>query len=231
MKEIYIVNCCRTAIGSFGGSLKDIPAPVLGAAVIKEVLSRSGVKPEQVDEVIFGCVLTAGLGQNVARQASIKAGLPVEVPAFTLDMVCGSGMKTVIEAARAILAGDADIIVAGGTENMSAAPYTAPSARWGARMGESKMVDVMVNDALTDAFNNYHMGITAENVSEQWGLTREALDEFSLSSQMKTAAAKSAGKFDEEIIPIPVKVKKDTIISANDPCGIRSTFIVPSFIC
>lgn len=216
MKEIYIVNCCRTPIGSFGGSLKDTAAARLGEIVIKETLARSGVKPEQVDEVIFGCVLTAGLGQNVARQAAVGAGIPVKVPSFTLDMVCGSGMKAVIEAARAIIAGDADIVIAGGTENMSAAPYTLPSARWGARMGESKMVDVMVNDALTDVFNNYHMGVTAENVCEQWGLTREELDAFALSSQLKTAAAKSTGKFESEIVPVPVRVKKDTVDFAAD---------------
>ena len=216
MKEIYIVNCCRTPIGSFGGSLKDTAAAKLGALVIKETLERSGVKPEQVDEVIFGCVLTAGLGQNVARQAAVGAGIPVNVPAFTLDMVCGSGMKAVIEAARAIISGDAEIVIAGGTENMSAAPYALPSARWGARMGESKMVDVMVNDALTDAFNNYHMGVTAENVCEQWGLTREDLDTFALSSQMKTAAANSAGKFESEIVPVPIRVKKDMVDFSAD---------------
>jgi acetyl-CoA C-acetyltransferase len=216
MKEVYIVNCCRTAVGSFGGSLKDTPAAELGAAVIKEVLKRGAVKPEQVDEVMFGCVLTAGLGQNVARQASLKAGLPVEVPAFTLDMVCGSGMKAVIEAARAIIAGDADIIVAGGTENMSAAPYTIPSARWGARMGENKIVDIMVNDALTDAFDHIHMGITAENVCDKWGITREELDAFALSSQIKTEAAKSSRKFESEIVPIAVKMKKDTVAFAAD---------------
>ncbi len=216
MKEVYIVNCCRTAIGSFGGSLKDSPAPELGAVVIREVLARGGVAPELVDEVMFGCVLTAGLGQNVARQAAVKAGIPVEVPACTIDMVCGSGMKSVIEASRAILAGDADIVVAGGTENMSAAPYAVPAARWGARMGEGKLVDVMVNDALTDAFNNYHMGVTAENIIEKWGLSREALDAFALSSQEKAAAAKTASKFAAEIVPVPVKVKKDIILFDTD---------------
>ncbi len=211
MKDIYIINCCRTAIGSFGGSLKDVPAADLGAVVIKEVLVRGGVSPEQVDEVMFGCVLTAGQGQNVARQASIKAGLPVEVPAFTIDMVCGSGMKAVIEAARTIISGDAEIIVAGGTENMSAAPYAIPSARWGARMNDGKIVDLMVNDALTDAFNKYHMGITAENVCDRWGITREELDSFALSSQRKTAAAQREGKFNSEIVPVQVKVKKETV--------------------
>jgi len=211
MKDIYVVNCCRTAVGSFGGALKDVPAADMGAIVIKEVLNRANVKPENVDEVMFGCILTAGLGQNVARQASLKAGIPVEVPAYTVGMVCGSGMKSVIEAARSIIAGDADIIVTGGTENMSAAPYTVPSARWGARMGPSKMVDTMINDGLTDAFNSYHMGITAENVCDQWGITREELDAFSLSSQQKTAKAQASGRFSDEIVPVPVKVKKEIV--------------------
>ena len=216
MKDIYVVNCCRTAIGSFGGALKDIPAVDMGAAVIKEVLARGNVKPEQVDEVMFGCILTAGLGQNPARQAAIKAGIPIEVPAYTIGMVCGSGMKSVIEAARTILAGDADIIVAGGTENMSAAPYSVPSARFGARMGPAKMVDTMVNDGLTDAFNDYHMGITAENICDQWNISREELDEFALLSQQKTAKAQGEGRFKDEIVPIPVKVKRETIDFAVD---------------
>lgn len=211
MKEIYVVNCCRTAVGSFGGALKDTSSADMGAIVIKEALKRANVNPVNVDEVMFGCVLTSGLGQNVARQASIKAGIPVEVPAYTIGMVCGSGMKSVIEAARTIVAGDADIIVAGGTENMSAAPYTIPAARWGARMGPGKMVDSMIIDGLTDAFNNYHMGITAENVCDDWGITREELDAFSLSSQQKTAKAQAAGRFKEEIVPVPVKIKKEIV--------------------
>ena len=148
MKDLYVVNCCRTAIGSFGGSLKNTPAADLGAIVVKEALNRAGVKPEQVDELMFGCILTAGLGQNVARQVSIKAGIPYSVPAYTVGMVCGSGMKSVIEGARSILAGDADVVVCGGTENMSAAPFTAPDARWGARMGDKKLVDEMIKDGL-----------------------------------------------------------------------------------
>jgi len=211
MKEVYVVSCCRTAVGSFGGALKDTPAAELGAIVIKEALARGGVKPEQVDEVMFGCVLTAGLGQNVARQASLKAGIPIEVPAYTVGMVCGSGMKSVIEGARTILAGDADIIMAGGTENMSAAPYSIPAARWGARMGPGKIVDTMVNDGLWEVYNNYHMGMTAENICDQWGITREEQDAFSLSSQQKTAAAQASGRFDDEIVPVPVKVKKQTV--------------------
>lgn len=211
MREIYIVNCCRTAIGSFGGSLKDTPAVELGAITVKEALKRAGVAPENVDEVMFGCILSAGLGQNPARQVAIKAGVPIEVPAYTVSMVCGSGMKSVIEAGRAILAGDADIIVAGGTENMSAAPYAIPAARWGARMGENKIVDTMVNDGLWDAYNNYHMGTTAENICEQYGLTREELDKFAVNSQNKTEAAQAAGKFDAEIVPVMIKVKKETV--------------------
>ena len=216
MREVYVVNCCRTAVGSFGGSLKDVPAPEMGAIVIKEALKRANVAPENVDEVTFGCILTAGLGQNVARQASLKAGIPIEVPAYTVGMVCGSGMKSVIEGARSIVAGDADIIVAGGTENMSAAPYSIPAARWGARMNNNKIIDTMVNDGLTDAFNNYHMGITAENVCDQWGITREELDEFAYNSQKKAAAARDSGRFNDEIVPVPVKVKKEIVEFKTD---------------
>ena len=211
MKEIYVVNCCRTAIGSFGRSLKDTPAAELGAVVMKEALNRAGVKPEQVDEVMFGCILTAGLGQNVARQAALKAGVPTSVPAYTVGMVCGSGMKSVIEGARSILAGDAEIVLAGGTENMSAAPYALPSARWGARMFDSKMVDTMVKDGLWDAFNNYHMGTTAENICDVWGITREEVDEFAASSQNKAEAAQKSGRFDDEIVPVMVKQKKQMV--------------------
>lgn len=216
MKELYVVNCCRTAIGSFGGSLKNTPAADMGAIVVKEALERAGVKPEQVDEVMFGCILTAGLGQNVARQVSIKAGIPYSVPAYTVGMVCGSGMKSVIEGARSILAGDADVIVCGGTENMSAAPYAAPDARWGARMGDKKLVDTMIKDGLWDAFNNYHMGTTAENICDVWGITRQELDEFAASSQQKCEAAQKSGKFDDEIVPVPVKVKKDIVEFKKD---------------
>ena len=211
MKEVYVVNCCRTAIGSFGGSLKDTPAAEMGAVVIKEALNRAGVKPENVDEVMFGCILTAGLGQNPARQAALKAGVPISVPAYTVGMVCGSGMKSVIEGARAILTGDANIVVAGGTENMSAAPYAIPAARWGARMGDNKMVDTMIKDGLWDAYNNYHMGTTAENVCDVWGITRQELDAFAASSQQKACAARDSGRFDDEIVPVPVKVKKETV--------------------
>ena len=211
MKDIYVVSSCRTAIGTFGGSLKDTPAAELGAVVVKEALNRAGVKPEQVDEVMFGCILTAALGQNVARQVSIKAGFPVEVPAYTVGMVCGSGMKSVIEGVRSILAGDAHMVMCGGTENMSAAPYAIPTGRYGARMGNTKMIDTMVNDGLTDVFNGYHMGITAENVCDQWGITREELDAFALSSQEKAAAAIASGRFEDEIVPVMVKQKKQMV--------------------
>ena len=211
MKDIYVVNCCRTAIGSFGGSLKNTPAAEMGAIVVKEALNRAGVKPEQVDEVMFGCILTAALGQNVARQASLKAGIPTSVPAYTVGMVCGSGMKSVIEGARSILAGDADIVVAGGTENMSAAPYALPAARWGARMFDNKMVDTMVKDGLWDAYNNYHMGTTAENIADVWGITRQEMDEFAAASQNKAEAAQKAGRFDDEIVPVMVKQKKQMV--------------------
>ena len=216
MKDLYIVNCCRTAIGSFGGSLKGTPAADLGAIVVKEALNRAGVKPEQVDELMFGCILTAGLGQNVARQVSIKAGIPYSVPAYTVGMVCGSGMKSVIEGARSILAGDSDIDVCGGTENMSAAPYAIPAARWGARMGNNKIVDTMVNDGLWDVYNNYHMGTTAENINDIWGITRQEQDEFAANSQNKAEAAQAAGRFDDEIVPVPVKVKKEIVEFKKD---------------
>ena len=211
MKDIYVVSSCRTAIGTFGGSLKDTPAAELGAIVVKEALKRANVDPANIDEVMFGCVLTAALGQNVARQVSIKAGFPVEVPAYTVGMVCGSGMKSVIEGVRSILAGDAHMVMCGGTENMSAAPYALPTGRYGARMGNTKMIDTMVNDGLTDVFNGYHMGITAENVCDQWGITREELDAFALSSQEKAAAAIAAGRFEDEIVPVMVKQKKQMV--------------------
>lgn len=216
MKEVVIVSACRTAIGSFGGTLKSVPAAELGATVVAEAVKRAGIKPEQVDELIFGNVLQAGLGQNVARQVSIKAGLPIETTAMTINIVCGSGLKSVALAANQIKAGEADIVVCGGTENMSAAPYAVPSGRWGARMFNTQMVDVMVNDGLWDAFNQYHMGITAENVAEQYGLTREMQDEFAVASQNKAEAAIKAGKFKEEIVPVVIKSKKGDIVFDTD---------------
>ncbi len=208
MKKVVIASACRTAVGKFGGALKDTPAADLGAIVIKEALRRANVKPEMVDQVYMGCVIQAGCGQNVARQATLKAGLPVEVPAITINVLCGSGLDSVNEAARMIMCGDADIVVAGGTENMDLAPYAIPNARYGYRMGEGKLIDTMIKDGLTDAFNNYHMGITAENVAEQWHLTREQLDAFSAKSQQKACDAIAAGKFKDEIVGVPMHDKK-----------------------
>ncbi|WP_163192860.1 acetyl-CoA C-acetyltransferase [Clostridium thermarum] len=208
MREVVIVSAVRTAIGSFGGSLKDIPAVDLGALVIKEAVNRAGIKPEMVNEVIMGNVLQAGLGQNPARQAMIKAGLPVEVSAMTINKVCGSGLRAVSLAAQLIKAGDADIVVAGGMENMSRAPYVLDSARWGQRMGNGAMTDVMINDGLWDAFNNYHMGITAENIAEKWNLTREEQDAFAAASQAKAEKAIAEGKFKDEIVPVVIPQKK-----------------------
>ena len=216
MKDLYVVNCCRTAIGSFGGSLKNTPAAEMGAVVVKEALKRANIAPENVDEVMFGCILTAAQGQNVARQVAIKAGIPYSVPAYTVGMVCGSGMKSVIEGARSILAGDSDVVVCGGTENMSAAPFASMDARWGARMGDKKLVDTMIKDGLWDAYNNYHMGTTAENINDIWGITREEQDAFAAASQQKACAARDSGRFDDEIVPVMVKVKKEMVPFAKD---------------
>lgn len=217
MREVVIASAVRTALGSFGGSLKDVPAVDLGALVIKEALNKAGVKPECVDEVLMGNVIQAGLGQNPARQAAVKAGLPVEVPAMTINKVCGSGLRCVALAAQMIKAGDADVVVAGGMENMSQGPYVLKTARFGQRMGDGKMIDAMVNDALTDAFNGYHMGITAENIAEQWGLTREMQDEFAANSQIKAEAAIKAGKFKDEIVPVVIPQRKgDPIVFDTD---------------
>jgi len=214
--EVVLAGAVRTPVGKFGGTLANTPAPELGALVIKEALARAGVAPEMVSEVIMGCVIQAGLGQNVARQASIKAGLPKEVPAQTLNIVCGSGLNSVNIAAALIMAGQADIIVAGGMENMSAAPYALKNARYGYRMNDGKLIDTMINDSLTDAFNEYHMGITAENVAEQFGITREAQDEFAAQSQQKAERAMEKNLFDEEIVPVPIKVKKDIVMFEKD---------------
>ena len=215
-QKVVIAGACRTAIGKMGGALSNTPAAELGSIVIKEALNRAGVKPEQVDEVLMGCVIQAGLGQNVARQASIKAGLPIETPAVTLNVVCGSGLNCVNMAADLIKAGEADIVVAGGMENMSMAPYALPNARFGYRMNNGTVVDTMVNDALTDAFNHYHMMITAENICDRWNLTIEELDEFSANSQQKCEKAMADGKFDAEIVPVPVKVKKEIVEFKTD---------------
>ena len=215
-KKVVLAGACRTAIGKMGGGLSTTPAPVLGSIVIKEALKRANVPADQVDHVYMGCVIQAGLGQNVARQASIKAGLPVETPAVTVNVVCGSGLNCVNMAAQMIQAGDADIVVAGGMENMSMAPYAMMQGRFGYRMNNGKLVDTMVNDALWDAFNQYHMMITAENVADQWGLTREELDEFAANSQQKCEKAIAEGKFDDEIVPVPVKVKKEIVDFVKD---------------
>ncbi len=215
-KKVVIASACRTAIGTMGGSLSTTPAAELGAIVIKEAVKRAGIKPEQVDQVYMGCVIQAGLGQNVARQATIKAGLPIEVPAVTMNVVCGSGLNCVNQAAQMIMAGDADIVVAGGMENMSMAPYAAMQARFGYRMNNGKFVDCMVNDALWDAFNDYHMIKTADNIAEQWKLTREELDEFALKSQQKASKAIETGAFKDEIVPVEVKKKKETIVFDTD---------------
>ena len=215
-KKIVLAGACRTAIGTMGGSLSTTPAAELGAIVIKEALKRAGVAPDAVDQVYMGCVIQAGLGQNVARQASIKAGLPIEVPAVTMNAVCGSGLNCVNQAAQMILAGEADVVVAGGMENMSMAPYALPQARFGYRMNNATMIDTMVNDALWDAFNNYHMGITAENLAEKYGLTREMQDEFAAASQQKCEKAQAEGRFKDEIVPVPVKVKKETVMFDKD---------------
>ena len=217
MREVVIVSAARTPIGSFGGSLKGVPTRKLGAIAIKGAVERAGIKPEMVDEVIMGAVLQGALGQNVARQMTLDAGLPIETPAMTINKVCGSGLRAVELAAQIIKAGDADVIVAGGAENMSATAYAMPTARWGARMNNTQMVDMMVNDGLWDAFNGYHMGITAENVAEQWGITREELDEFSVISQNRAEAAIKAGKFKDEIVPVEIPQKKgDPIIFDTD---------------
>ncbi|KKM12865.1 acetyl-CoA acetyltransferase [Clostridiales bacterium PH28_bin88] len=208
MAEVVIASAVRTAIGTFGGSLKDVPAVELGALVVKEALKRAGVAGDQVDEVILGNVLQAGLGQNPARQAGVKAGLPVEVPAITINKVCGSGLKAVNLAAQAIMAGDAEIIVAGGMENMSRAPYVLDGARWGYRMGDGKVVDAMIKDGLWCAFGNTHMGITAENIAERFGISREEQDAFAATSQQRAIEAIKSGRFKEEIVPVAIPQKK-----------------------
>ncbi|MEL7646562.1 MAG: acetyl-CoA C-acetyltransferase [Sedimentibacter sp.] len=217
MKEVVIVSAVRTPIGSFGGKLKDVSAVNLGAVAAKGALERANVKPEMVDEVIFGNVLQAGIGQNLARQVSVAVGIPFEVPSMTINKVCGSGLKTIQLAAQAIMTGDADIVLAGGAENMSMAPYIVPSARWGQRMGDGAIVDTMVHDGLTDIFNNYHMGITAENIAEQWNITRKDQDEFSVRSQNRAEAAIKAGRFKDEIVPVEIPQRKgDPIVVDTD---------------
>jgi acetyl-CoA C-acetyltransferase len=217
MEDIVIVSATRTAVGKFGGSLAKIPAPELGAIVVKEALARAGIDPAQVSEVILGQVLAAGSGQNPARQALLKAGLPKEVPGLTINAVCGSGLKAVMLAAQAIAWGDAEIVVAGGQENMSAAPHVLMNSRDGQRMGDWKMIDSMIVDGLWDVYNQYHMGVTAENVAKQHGITREQQDGLALASQQKAAAAQDAGRFKEEIVPVTIPQKKgDPLVFDSD---------------
>ncbi|MBS7525765.1 acetyl-CoA C-acetyltransferase [Fusibacter paucivorans] len=208
MKEVVIVSAVRTALGTFGGSLKGVKPADLGSIVMKEALERAKVAPDQVDEVIFGSVLQAGYGQGVARQAWVNNGFPVEVPCTTINMICGSGLKAISMAAQTIIAGDNDVVICGGTENMSMAPYLVPSGRWGQRMGDGKFYDVMVNDGLTDVFNNYHMGITAENVAEKYNVTREDQDAFAYESQRRAIAARDNGRFKDEIVPVVIPQRK-----------------------
>ena len=216
-KKVVLVSACRTPIGKMGGALSNVPSAELGSIVIREAINRAGIKPEQVDEVLMGCVIQAGLGQNIARQCSIKAGLPVEVPAVTINVVCGSGLNCVNMAAAMIMAGEADIIVAGGVENMSLAPFALDKARYGYRMGDGKLTDLMIKDALWDAFNNYHMIKTSDNVAAQWHLTREELDEFALNSQHKAEAAIKSGAFKKEIVPVTIHGKKgDTVVDTDE---------------
>ena len=206
--DVVILSVCRTAIGTFGGMFKDVSAIELGTVAVREAVRRSGVRPDQVDDVILGCILQAGLGMNPARQAALKAGLPDSVPATTVNKVCGSGLQSVMTAAQAIKAGDADIVVAGGTENMSRAPYLLPGARWGERLGNGKVVDHMIHEGLTDAFHDIHMGVTAENLVERYGISREDQDAFAAESQRRAEAAIKSGAFKDEIVPVTVPGKK-----------------------
>lgn len=217
MKEVVIVSGVRTAIGNFGGALKDVSAAKLGEIVIREALKRGGVDPEQVDDVYMGCILQAGAGQGIARQASVNAGIPVEVPATTLNMLCGSGLRAVSLGMQTILTGDNDVVVAGGTESMSQAAYVLPKARWGVRMGHDSLVDTMISDALTDAFHQYHMGVTAENLAEKYSLSREEQDAFAAASQNKAEKAMAAGKFKDEIVPVEIPQRKgDPLVFDQD---------------
>ncbi len=215
-REVVLAGACRTAIGKMGGTLADVPAAKLGAVVVRESLKRAGVSADAVDEVLMGCVLRAALGQNIARQAALGAGVPVGVPATTVDLVCGSGLKSVNLAAALVAAGEAEIVVAGGTENMSAAAYALLRARWGYRMNDGVLIDTMVKDALWDVYGDYHMGVTAENVAEKYGITRRMQDEFAAQSQQKCERARKAGLFADEIVPVDVPVKKETALFAQD---------------
>ena len=216
MEDAVIVSAVRTPVGSFGGQFKDVPATQLGAHAVRAALDRAGLSGEDVDEVVLGCALQAGLGQNPARQAALAAGIPKEVPATTINMLCGSGLKSVAIASQMIRAGDVDVVVAGGMENMTRAPYLVPVARFGARMGHAEMIDSMLHDGLTDAMNDIHMGVTAENLADKYGITREEQDEFAAASQQKAEQAVASGLFKEEIVPIEVPDRKGTRLVEND---------------
>ena len=220
-RKVVIASAARTPIGSYGGALKSVSAQDLGITAVKGAIERAGIKPEDVDEMVFGCVLQAGLGQNVARQISIGAGIPKEKPAMTLNIVCGSGLRSVSLAAQMIMAGDSDIVIAGGTESMSNAPYLLQNERWGARMGDKKAVDEMIKDGLWDAFNNYHMGMTAENIVDKFGLTREEQDELAAMSQNRAEKARAEGKFKDEIVPVEVKDRKGNVTVVDTDEHIR----------
>ncbi|HOB12369.1 MAG TPA: acetyl-CoA C-acetyltransferase [Syntrophomonadaceae bacterium] len=222
-REVVLVGACRTPVGSFGGALQNEPAVQLGRIVMEETLKRSGIAGEMLDEVIFGCVLQAAQGQNVCRQAAVYAGIPNEVPAFTLNKVCGSGLRAVSLAAQIIRAGDADIILAGGMENMSSTPFALEKARYGYRMNHGTLVDCMIKDGLWDAFNNYHMGITAENVAAQWNISREEQDQFGFRSQERAVQAIESGRFKDEIVPVVIKGKKGDIVFDTDEYPRRTT--------
>jgi acetyl-CoA C-acetyltransferase len=215
-RKIVLAGACRTAIGKFGGTLSNVPLVDIGTTVVKESMKRAGIQPDQVDEVILGCVYQAGVGQNIARQVSVYSGIPISVPAFTLNNMCGSGLKSINVAAAMILAGEADVIIAGGVENMSSTPYLLKNARFGYRMRDGKLIDSLIYDGLEDTFHHYHMGITAENVAEKYGITRQMQDEYGVMSQNRAEKAIKEGKFKDEIVPMEVKLKKQTVTFDTD---------------
>ena len=236
-RKVVIASAARTPVGAYGGAFKTVSARELGAVAAKEAIKRAGIKPEDIDESILGCVLQAGNGQNIARQIALDAGIPIEKPAMTLNIVCGSGLRSVSLAAQMIIAGDCDVVLAGGTESMSQAPYLLTDERWGARMGDKKVVDEMIKDGLWDAFNDYHMGVTAENIAEKFGLTREEQDELAAGSQQKAAKARAEGRFKDEIVPVEVKGRKGKVtvveedeyikegVTTESISGLRPAFI------
>lgn len=224
MREVVIVSAARTAVGSFGGAFKSVSAVDLGITAAKEAIKRAKITPDMIDESLIGGVLTAGLGQNIARQVALGSGIPVEKPAMTINIVCGSGLRSVSMASQLISLGDAEIILVGGTENMSMSPYLSPNTRYGARMGDTPFVDSMIKDGLSDIFNNYHMGITAENIAEKWNITREEQDQLALSSQNKAEKAQAEGKFDDEIVPVIIKGRKgDTVVDKDEYIKLGTT--------